>query len=207
MRLRALSALIVAREVPEVLGQAGAILRERQGSSHFRGQILAALGRIDSENVASNVLGSYPSMEPELQPRAIELLTQRPSWARSLFKEIAAKRISKDVINVNQARRLLASKDAELIKLVEKHWGIPRDSRNPERDRVVAEMIELFRKTPGDPMEGAKHFKKICAQCHKIYGEGVGAVGRGQRPARGPEGARRRAEDDRPKGRGRTVHK
>ena len=173
MRLRALSALIVAREVPEVLGQAGAILRERQGSPHFRGQILAALGRIDSENVASNVLGSYPSMEPELQPRAIELLTQRPSWARSLFKEIAAKRISKDVVNVNQARQLLASKDAELIKLVEKHWGIPRDSRNPERDRVVAEMKELFRKTPGDPMEGAKHFKKICAQCHKIYGEGV----------------------------------
>src|SRR5205823_1963208 len=25
----------------------------------------------------------------------------------------------------------------------------------------------------GDAKDGAKHFKKICAQCHKIYGEGV----------------------------------
>ena len=32
----------------------------------------------------------------------------------------------------------LATKDAELTKLIEKHWGIPRDGRNPEREKIAA---------------------------------------------------------------------
>ena len=135
--------------------------------------MLAALGRLDDARVAPVVLSSYPKMEPELQPKAIELLTQRPSWGKALLKEIAAKKMSKDVVNVNQARRLLATKDAELVKLVRDHYGSPRDSRNPEREKVVAEMRELIKKTPGDAKAGHAVFKKVCAQCHKIYGEGA----------------------------------
>src|SRR5207245_2805463 len=105
-------------------------------------QMLAGFGALDDPAVAGDVLQSYAKMEPELQPKAIELLTQRPSWAKSLFKEVAAKKISKDVINVNQARRLLGTKDVELTKLVEKHWGIPRDSRNPEREKIAGQMKE-----------------------------------------------------------------
>ena len=131
------------------------------------------MGNIESDNVATIVLIPYKDMEPELQPKAIELLTQRPAWGKALFKEIAAKNISKDVINVNQARRLLAMRDKELAKLVEKHWGIPRDSRSPEREKVAAQMKELFKKTPGDAKAGVVVLKKLCAQCHKIYGEGV----------------------------------
>src|SRR4029077_1152222 len=67
----------------------------------------------------------------------------------------------------------LATKDAELKKLIEKHWGVPRDARNPEREKIVAQMKELYAKTPGDPKAGVPVFKKLCAQCHKIYGEGV----------------------------------
>ena len=49
-----------------------------------------------------------------------------------------------------------------------------RDTRNPDRDKVVAEMKSLIRneKTPGDPFAGEKVFKRVCAACHKIYGEG-----------------------------------
>jgi putative heme-binding domain-containing protein len=50
---------------------------------------------------------------------------------------------------------------------------MPRDSRNPERERIAAQMKELFKKTPGDAKAGVVVFKKLCAQCHKIYGEGV----------------------------------
>ena len=34
-------------------------------------------------------------------------------------------------------------------------------------------MRSLIRKTPGDEQNGAAVFKKLCAQCHKIYGEGA----------------------------------
>jgi putative membrane-bound dehydrogenase-like protein len=139
----------------------------------FRGQVLGRLGKLNDPWVANTVLDLYPKFTPDEQAKSIELLTQRPAWAKSLFKEIAAKKISKDVINVNQARRLLGAKDAELAKLVEKHWGTPRDSRNPEREKIAAQVKELYQKTPGDAKAGVLVFKKLCAQCHKIYGEGV----------------------------------
>ena len=60
-----------------------------------------------------------------------------------------------------------------MTKLIEKHWGIPRDSRSPEREKMAAQMKELYKKTPGDAKAGVAVFKKVCAQCHKIYGEGV----------------------------------
>ncbi|MBI2804222.1 MAG: c-type cytochrome [Planctomycetes bacterium] len=153
--------------VPDLLRQANPKMPT------LRGQVLSRLGKASDPWIATIVLDLYPRFTPDEQAKSIELLTQRPNWAKSLFNEIASKKISKDVINVNQARRLLASKDAELRKLIEKHWGIPRNARNPERERIVAQMRELYTKTPGDPKRGAPIFKKLCAQCHKIHGEGV----------------------------------
>ncbi|HTN03752.1 MAG TPA: c-type cytochrome, partial [Planctomycetaceae bacterium] len=41
------------------------------------------------------------------------------------------------------------------------------------RDKVIADMRRLIRSTPGDAHKGQEVYKKICAQCHKIYGEGA----------------------------------
>jgi putative membrane-bound dehydrogenase-like protein len=172
--LRSLDALIAGRSsllekiVPLILYNG-----DQPKGPGVRAGTLTRIGVVNEPWVAHYVLDYYGRFNADEQVKAIELLTQRPEWAKSLFRQIADKRISKDVINVNQARRLLSTKDKELAQLIEKHWGIPRDGRNPEREKLVAEYRALFAKTPGDPKEGAKHFKKICAQCHKIYGEGV----------------------------------
>ena len=171
-RLTAIDVLTFAGDA-SIVAKVGASLGDGKISAQGRARMLSALARLNEPRVAEVVLAAYPKMDADLQPKSIELLTQRPIWAKSLFKDIAAKKISKDVVNVNQARQLLATKDKELAKLVEKHWGVPRDSRNPEREKIAAQMKELFKKTPGDPKAGAAHFKKICAQCHKMYGEGV----------------------------------
>jgi putative heme-binding domain-containing protein len=63
--------------------------------------------------------------------------------------------------------------DREAIWAVEKAWGTVRKERNPAREKVVAEMDQFLRRHPGDPAAGARVFKTICAQCHKIYGEGA----------------------------------
>ncbi|HZZ77504.1 MAG TPA: hypothetical protein VFE62_03235, partial [Gemmataceae bacterium] len=172
-RMRALDALIASRDasLKDVIG--GAMRSDYPKMPSFRGLALGRLGKLDDPWVAALVLDLYPKLSADEQAKSVELLTQRPSWAKSLFKEIADKKIAKDVINVNQARRLLAVKDADLRKLVEKHWGVPRDGRNPERERIVAQMKALYAKTPGDAKAGMPIFKKLCGQCHKIYGEGV----------------------------------
>jgi putative heme-binding domain-containing protein len=172
VRLRALEALIAARQ-EGVLETAASVVKDvARHRSEFRGQVLGVLGRLDNPKVAELVLDAYPRMEPDLRPRAIELLSQRPIWGKQLMQAVADKKVPAAALNVNQARRLLASKDPTLVKQVQELYGTVREARNPEREKVVAQMRDFLHKTPGDARAGVLVFKNLCGQCHKIYGEG-----------------------------------
>jgi putative heme-binding domain-containing protein len=98
---------------------------------------------------------------------------QRQSWTRKLVQAVLEKRLPPGVLNANHLRRILDGNDREMIWAVEKAWGAVRKERNPEREKVVAEMNRILRQSPGDPKAGRLVFKQICAQCHTIYGEGA----------------------------------
>lgn len=171
-RLEAVQALVAAKD-PELLNLLPRWLADRQGiSSDLRGQLLAAVGRLDAPEVADIVLAAYAKLEPEVQPVAIEVLTQRASWSARLLAAVAKKEIAASAIHVNQVRKLLSAKDPALRKLVLDTWGSVRETRNPQREAVIGQMRTLLRSTPGDAHKGQAVFAKVCGQCHKIYGEG-----------------------------------
>lgn len=171
-RLLALNSLITAKD--SGLVEAVAVsLDSAHATSGFKSQVLASLSKLDDPRVAAVVLGRYAKLDAELQPRAIELLTQRAHWAMSLLNAVGEKQVAATAINLNQARRLKDLKDEELTKLLETHWGQVREGRDPGREEYIAQMRRSIRSTPGDPFAGEIAFKKVCAQCHKIYGEGA----------------------------------
>jgi putative membrane-bound dehydrogenase-like protein len=143
-----------------------------QDPSDFRGKLLAMLGKIDDPKVAAIVLTAYPKLEPDVKPKAIQLLTQRLNWAHSLVAAIGEKKIPAEALNVNQVRQLLNLNDKDLTSAVGKHWGTVRTTRDPQREEIVAQMKALIRKTPGDAKRGIAVYTKVCGQCHKMYGEG-----------------------------------
>ncbi|HKD37602.1 MAG TPA: dehydrogenase, partial [Pirellulales bacterium] len=151
---------------------AGIVAEPKRNSIALRAAILGALGKSEDPRVAAIVLARYRQLEPELQPRAIELLTQRPEWAKPLLEAIGRQEIPASALNVNQVQRLLASRDKELATLVAAKWGAVRTERNPEREKVVADVRKLLESKHGDAAAGQLVFKKVCGQCHKIYGEG-----------------------------------
>src|SRR5262249_41883584 len=119
LRLVALEALIDS--APEAVPQAaGEVLNgARTGSTvELRGRVLASLGRLDSPRGAELVLGSYDSIEPELKPRAVDLLTQRVAWGLELLKAIGEGKIPAGSLSPNQVRKLLASRNPELVRQV-----------------------------------------------------------------------------------------
>jgi putative heme-binding domain-containing protein len=171
-RIKALHALMSTGDAALLETITRLLADTKTNSSGFRGQLLGAIGKMDSPKVGEIVLANFSKMETDLQPKAIELLTQRPAWSKQLMSVIAEKKIPSTALNVNQVRKLLASKDQDLVKQVTALWGTIREDRNPEREKVVAQMRDFLRKTPGDPIKGIAVFKTICAQCHKIHGEG-----------------------------------
>jgi putative heme-binding domain-containing protein len=118
------------------------------------------------------VVQAFAKLPAELKPRAVELLTERPAWTKALLDAIAEKQIPAAALNVTQLRRLQQSKDPELVARIRAIWGTIRDRRNPQRERIVEQVRRSIRRTPGNPVAGQAVFAKLCAQCHKMYGQG-----------------------------------
>jgi putative membrane-bound dehydrogenase-like protein len=174
LRLRALEAILFLERPASMHPLVAKILTEKDSpdSAGFRGKVVDALGRLDDPALAPIVLGAFSSLPPELKPRVIELLTERSSWSKALLDAIEAKQVPSAALNVNQLRRLQKNKEPEITDRVKKIWGTIREGRNPDRERLVARMKRLIGTTAGDPVAGHAVFTKLCAQCHKIYGEG-----------------------------------
>ncbi|MCZ6793914.1 MAG: PhoD-like phosphatase N-terminal domain-containing protein, partial [Planctomycetota bacterium] len=168
-RLEALETLVAFRD-PALLEAVGRVLVS--GPPGFLGRVLGALGSWDEPKLADVVLRRYPEMAPELQPLAVDLLMQRLRWMRKLVDAVRDGRLPRSTLDANHLRRILESNDRHAIWAVEGTWGRVRRVRDPDRERVVREMAELLRRTPGEPLAGEKVFRRLCAQCHAIHDEG-----------------------------------
>lgn len=171
-RLQGLKA-VVAADATELRDVVRALFGSPASDEELSG-LLSVLGRADQPVIADVVLESYPGLNPQVQPRAIELLTDRPDWSRRLLAAIGDQRIPAAALNVNQVRKLLASGDQTLIAAVADHWGTVRTERDPAREELIKTMRVRLRRSldQADPVAGQLVFRKVCAQCHVIYGEG-----------------------------------
>ncbi|MFM8250854.1 MAG: c-type cytochrome [Planctomycetota bacterium] len=137
-----------------------------------RALALQALTRSTSPLVAPLVIRSYARLEGPLQPKAIELLTQRPASSKALLEAIGRGEIATSALNANHVAKLMASRDPELRQLVVAKWGTVRQERNPQRQQVIDDVRQRLERETGEPVAGQKIFQRLCAQCHKIHGEG-----------------------------------
>jgi putative heme-binding domain-containing protein len=171
-RLAAIEALAAAND-PWILKLAETILAApQQIPPGFRIRLFGALARLDAPKVADLVLAHYTELDPDEKPLALQLLTQRVAWSKQLLAAIAAGRLPAHDLNLSQVRKLLAFGDKELIDEVHARWGRIRDTRDPQREQVIVRMRSLIRGNHGDAAAGEKVFQRICAQCHKIHGQG-----------------------------------
>ncbi len=175
IRIRAVGAIFFQDPRPFVRSLVAKLLAEDDSASSdaFRAKVLDALGRLNDPELAPTVLNAFASLPSSLKPRALELMTQRPTWSQALLAAVEVRQIPASALNVNQLRKLQHSSDPDIASRVQKIWGTIRDRRNPERERLAAQLGRRLRVTPGDPVAGQAVFKKLCAQCHKIYGEGA----------------------------------
>jgi len=170
-RSRALEAL-VAGEGESFFATVAAILANPVASAKLRGNVLASLGRSESDQVAKVVLDAWPKLTPALRRDAIELLVQRPAWSRALLAAIESEKVEASAVNPIQARSMAAGAGKNIRAKVENLWGAVRTDRNPKREAVITASRRLVRSLEGDWQRGREVFLKSCAACHKLHGEG-----------------------------------
>ncbi len=171
-RLAALQTLAAMND-REVIPSLSSILGDAAHDKGFRSAVIDAAGRINDPRISEILVSRYAVCEPDLQPRIIEVLTQRPVGSIALLNAIESGRIPKAMVNQNQLARMNSFKDEALKPLIAKHFGTIRSGVRQDRQGAIGRSRDFLNGTPGDPVLGAIVFKKTCAQCHKIYGEGA----------------------------------
>jgi putative heme-binding domain-containing protein len=171
-RAQALDALVAAQD-GSLRAAVERLLSDGQAAPvELRAAALGSLARVDAPWVAQLVLTHYRRIEPELRPRAIELLTERRAWAEQLLDAIGRQEIPAAALNLNQVRQLLTQGDEALASRVRAQWGDLRTDRDPKREEVITQMRTFLRHTPGDAKAGQEVFNRVCGQCHKLHGNG-----------------------------------
>jgi len=171
VRIRMLNALITA-SWERSLQLAETLLMKETSADAKRGA-LQAIARIQSKAAGELILRSLKTLSSDLQPLGVEILTDRPESSIALMTLIQDGQYNASIINANQARKMLQMKDDALTTLVQKHWGLVRTDRDPARQELIGRMRNELRISKGDPHSGRLVFRRVCAQCHKMYGEGA----------------------------------
>ena len=120
------------------------------------------------------LLKRFPKFSPTLRRAVVETLATRKNYAESLLSALERKQIGRDEIPVHVARSLNEMLGERFAKLYGEIRPIDED-----RERLLAKYKAML--TPeaiadADSSRGRAIFKKTCAACHLLYGDG-GLVG------------------------------
>jgi len=171
VQLRMVNAMVTAGDVG-ALSLAEKMLTTAKSTDIRRGAV-QTIGRIGTREATQILLQRLSDLPADVQPAAIEALTDREESAIALLELVRDAKLSASLINANQAQKMLSMKSQSLAELVAKHWGVVRTERDPARVEFISKMRNDLRTGDGDPVAGRAVFKKVCGQCHRIYGEGA----------------------------------
>lgn len=170
-RIRLLNAVITAGS-SDALSLAESLLKP-ESAVLLQQKTVQAIGRIDSAEATAVLIRLLSAVFPEVQPTVLEAISDRTESSKALLNLVASGKFPAASINANQASKMLSMKDPELTSLVTRYWGTVRVTRDPARSRLISQMRNTLRVTAGDAAVGQTVFRRVCGQCHRIYGQGA----------------------------------
>ena len=134
---------------------------------------LATLAHFDHPRIAEAVLADYPRMTSALRTTARGLLFSRRDWARKLLVAIEHGTIRAADVPADEVRRVALYQDTALDATVRQLWGNIRPGTTEEKLADIRRLSNDLRAAPGRASTGHELFKKHCATCHVLFGEGT----------------------------------
>jgi putative heme-binding domain-containing protein len=141
----------------------------------FRPTIIPQLARYDSAEIPKSLFERFSSLNPDERAAALNVLTARPVYALALLDAVAEKKIGRDQLSAFHIRQLNQLNNAEVEKRAAAVWG-HFGKTSDEKKKQIAALEKTFNEAPlwaYSANAGREHFKKLCAQCHKLGDDGV----------------------------------
>ncbi len=138
----------------------------------FQSAALSALERFQDDRIPAAVLARFDQWNADVQTRAVTLLCRRANGTAALLDAVDRKQVPAERISVDHQRLMALHRDAELKQRIEKRWGKIQAATAQQKTERIKNLMLHVRLGKGDASRGAELFKKTCAACHKLRGEG-----------------------------------
>lgn len=126
---------------------------------------------VENATAAAVLLSRYEKMNPDLKRAVVETLATRKSYAQKLLTAVQQKKVTRDEIPAHVARSLNSLLGQQFVKVFGKVRPVAQD-----REKLIAKYKKLLtpsRIADADASRGRVLFKKTCASCHLLYGDGA----------------------------------
>ncbi len=133
----------------------------------------ATVSRLGSKEITSRLLAEFQEFPEKLKTQTIDLLLSRKPSASALLKLVDRGGLKPTDIAPDQVRRVALFEDTDLDTLVTKHWGKFGAATRQEKLAEVRRLNNDLRAAGGNIDAGKTIYKKHCAACHQIFGEGT----------------------------------
>ncbi|MFO1004448.1 MAG: PVC-type heme-binding CxxCH protein [Planctomycetaceae bacterium] len=158
---------------PSLVGPALALLASDQPVA-VRSAALQVLARSDDSRIVPQLIQQHQSSKDSAyQSQIRDVLLAKPTSALVWLNAVDRGEIPASVTSVEQIRRVALFGDAKLDALVVKHWGKLQGATREEKLAEVRRLNNDVRAAAGDLEAGKVLFKKNCAICHQLFGDGA----------------------------------
>lgn len=157
----------------ELLAPSLAVLATDPAES-VRSAALQVLAQFDDPAVAKELIRLYQtSTSNGLKSQICEIILSRGSSASVWLGAVDRGEIVAAATSLEQVRRVALIGDPQLDALVTKHWGKLQGASREEKLAEVRRLNNDLRAAGGNAVAGQQLFKKHCAACHQLFGEGT----------------------------------
>jgi putative membrane-bound dehydrogenase-like protein len=129
---------------------------------------LRVLGSFNEPGVASEILARWKPLTPPLRDEAVTVLLSRPIWHEPLITALEKGDIPISQVSIPQRTRLAALRDEKLAERAKK--VLANVALGPRKETIDRYQESL--KLKGDATRGQLIYRRECANCHKLRGEG-----------------------------------
>ena len=137
----------------------------------LRRHLLNELGKSGERAAAEVLIRRFSGLNLEMRQAVLEALLRRPVWRSMLVEALAKKEISLPDLGVDGVSRLQQHPARPLAERVAGMIAAQRGTPSKDKRALVARFLPLLQK-PADTKNGKELFKRNCAICHKLGGEG-----------------------------------
>ena len=168
-RKRALLALVEIKDM-----KLPALLIDLLNDETLQKPAVLALAAFDKPEISTAILSHLSKLKPKVQHDALSTMASRLTYATELMAAIDNQSVDAELLSADVVRQLRAHNDPKINRQLERFWGISRSSSVSKLDEIkkYKRIVGMGNSDLSNLSNGRVMFNRVCASCHKLYGEG-----------------------------------